>query len=124
MSADNGIYILKTKEGQHRVIHTQAIDNLYYSFLPTFDHGKLISSRLLEYYGRCKYTYEKDLAMYIAGKVFDELDICEYGIQFINSDKTWKQIIKDGVEYARKELEYVNNDYHNKQLQGILIRDW
>lgn len=95
MSADNGIYILKTKEGQYRVIHAQAIENLYHNY------NELIPAQIIEYYGKSKYTYEKNLARGIAFSIARELPVLEYGIREIIVDKTWDQILNE----AGKEIK-------------------
>ena len=95
ISADNGIYILKTKEGQYRVIHAQAIENLY----DINDFNILVSKQILEYYGESKYTYNKNVVRDIAFNMARNAGYLEYGVQEIIVDKTWNEILKE----ARKE---------------------
>lgn len=89
MSADNGVYILKTKDGQIRVAHSNAINGL-------FDFkGNYISEQISRHFG-CKYTKNMDKAVKIAEKIRKKLPVCEYGIQFLPyCDKTWEQIIEE-----------------------------
>ena len=67
MSADNGIYILKTKD-QYRVTHTQAIENVYWEYDSRYAYyinertNKLVPTRVVEYWGGCRYTRNPETA--------------------------------------------------------------
>ena len=67
MSVDNGIYILKTKD-QYRVTHAQAIENIYweydnkYAYYFNSANDKLVPTRVVEYWGDCKYTRSPEMA--------------------------------------------------------------
>lgn len=81
MSADNGIYILQTRDG-YRVVHAHAIENIY--------DGKLIDLQtLVNYFGRCNVLRTEQEAWGEAKILYDEImddDFCpiiEYGVQFI-----------------------------------------
>lgn len=112
MSADNGIYILKTKD-QYRVAHLQAIDNVSFSIIDgnwqdkKETRGKCVPTRVIEMWGRYKYTRDENVAFRIAHRWASSLPICEYGVNVITYNKTWKHIVKDAKEYARKEIEYI-----------------
>ena len=88
MSADNGIYILKTKD-QYRVAHLCAIDNVTWSVIDgdwctdMNKKGKLVPTRVVEMWGNCKYTRNKNKAFEIAHKWDSSLPICEYGVNVI-----------------------------------------
>ena len=90
MSADNGVYILKTparpiKDGncyinqhgksEYRVAHCQAIDNLDYSdlYVPLLFANSAVHS-------------ENGPALREAVRILDDLPICEYGISFVERD--------------------------------------
>lgn len=102
MSADNGIYILKTKD-QYRVAHLQAIDNIHWSIVNRVCE-KLVPTRVVEMCGKCKYTRDEDMAFYIAQRWERSLPVCEYGVNVIAYNKTWKHIVEDAKSYAEKEL--------------------
>jgi hypothetical protein len=123
MSADNGIYILKTKDNQYRVIHAQAIENLYFSFLDS-ENKALVPTRIVEYFGDCKFTWKFEIASKVAFSMEQSTPICEYGIKTIHVDKTWKEIIKEAKELAVLEMEEVmkrnDNGYDMKHLQKII----
>jgi hypothetical protein len=89
MSADNGVYILKTKDGQIRVAHTNAINGL-------FDQkGNYIPEQITRHFG-IKYTKNMDKAVRIATNIKKRLPVCEYGIQFLPyCDKTWDELIEE-----------------------------
>ena len=129
MSADNGIYILECKD-QYRVIHAQAIENLYWTFLDgmkTTDH--LIPTRIVEMYGKSKYTRNKDIARNIAFSMAERTPILEYGISTIKTNKFWNQIVREAKELAPKEIDAIGqwsteNDnrwgYYAKELEEII----
>lgn len=114
MSADNGIYILKTRD-QYRVAHLQSISNISWSAIDgdwqsnRATRGKYVPTRVVEMWGDCKYTKNADIALKIANKWAKGLFICEYGINVITYNKTWKLIVEDAKEYAKKEIEYLQN---------------
>lgn len=112
MSADNGIYILKTKD-QYRVAHLSAIDNISWSIIDgnwenkEETRGKCVPTRVVEMWGRCKYTRDESVAYRIAHRWASSLPICEYGVNIITYNKTWKHIVEDAKEYAKKEIDYI-----------------
>ncbi len=112
MSADNGIYILKTKD-QYRVAHLQAIDNVSWSIIDgnwqneKETRGKCVPTRVIEMWGKCKYTRDENVAFKIAHKWASSLPICEYGVNVITYNKTWKHIVGDAKKYAQKEIDYI-----------------
>lgn len=120
MSADNGIYILKTKD-QYRVAHLKAIDNVYWSVIDgNWDtrekaRGRYVPTRVLEMWGPCKYTRSKEVAFRIARRMAGRLQTCEYGIRVMVYNKTWKHIVEDAEEYAKKEMEYL----HKNEKSGL-----
>ena len=127
MSADNGVYILKTKD-QYRVIYASAIDNLTWSYLdPNFHEKnpeKFVPSRILEYFGKSKYTYDKNTAMRVANGILKSLPVCEYGIVTIRYNKTWKQIKFEGEKYAKKEIEELKKNvlskpYYKRKIEEL-----
>jgi hypothetical protein len=124
MSADNGIYILATKD-QYRVIHAMAIDNLTFSFIDE-NNRELLPTRLVEYFGKSKYTRDLSKARDIAFKMEKKQYICEYGVNTISIDKTWNQIVNEAKELAPKEIEAIKNydcgkwDYEIKRLEEII----
>ena len=113
MSADNGIYILKTKD-QYRVAHLRAIDNVSWSAIDgdwqnnDSTRGKCAPTRVVEMWGDCKFTRDESKALNMAHKWAGNLPICEYGVNIITYNKTWKQILKDAKAYAKKEIEFIN----------------
>ena len=68
MSADNGIYILKTKD-QYRVTHVQNAEYMTCSAIERKRGcGALVPTRAVELWGNCKYTRRWALAYHIAHK--------------------------------------------------------
>lgn len=106
MSADNGIYILKTKDNQYRVAHLSAIDNAYYSAIGG-EKELLVPTRVVEMWGKCKFTRDESKALSMAHKWASKLPICEYGVNVLTYNKTWKHILEDAREHARKEILHI-----------------
>lgn len=90
MSADNGVYILRTRDRQIRVAHSQAINGL-------FDmNGTYIPKQVHRCFGNSKYTKSMDKAIIIAQNIRKKLTVCEYGIQILPyCNKTWEEIIDE-----------------------------
>lgn len=128
MSADNGIYILKTKD-QYRVTDAHAIENLYWSFIDFDMKDEYVPTRLVEYFGHTRYTRDFEKAMKVANAIARSLPILEYGIRILPINKTWKQIVKEAKELAVRELEILKNKddkngnwkYKIQQLERIIL---
>lgn len=88
MSADNGVYILEAKDG-FRVIHAQAIDNLWYWEYPNpHECSQLNPKYIKQYFGEAKIFKTIDEAYKAAKEIYDEImssdfPVIEYGISFI-----------------------------------------
>ena len=109
MSADNGVYILKTGN-QYRVKHLQAIDNLYWDYCKTQFQNTIVPTRIFEMFCDCKYTYNCETAFKIANNIFKKLSICEYGIQLIDTNMSWGMVLKRARIHINKEIEQCRND--------------
>jgi len=120
MSADNGIYILKTKD-QYRIVHAQAIENLNWSFKNLSCDNDLVSTRIVEYYGNCKPIKNEDEARKIASEMKEVTGCLEYGICTIFIDKTWEEINKEAKEYARLEIESIKERPKSIAIWGYKI---
>lgn len=112
MSADNGVYILETKD-QYRVAHLKGIENVYWSAVDGC-HDECVSTRVVEMWGKCKFTRDKKKALNIAYDIVSQLYICEYGVGIITCNKTWAQILKDAQAYAKKEIKTIKS--RNEEL--------
>jgi len=129
MSADNGIYILECKD-QYRVIHAQAIDNLYWTFLDgMMSVDKPVSTRIVEMYGDSRYTRDINMARNIAFSMEKRHPILEYGVSSIRVNKTWYEIVQEAKKLAPLEIEAINNtkkddrwDWNIKRLEKIIAR--
>ena len=132
MSADNGIYILKTKD-QYRVIHAQAIENVYWEYdsrcacYTNERTNKLVPTRVVEYWGCCRYTRSPETAYKIAETMLKKIGFVEYGIRTFTYNKTWKHIVEDAKKKAKIEIEYIKknggSDWEISRLQNILDAD-
>lgn len=126
MSMDNGIYILKTKEGGNRVIHTKAIDCIIDCF-ENDELGKEINPiRVMEFFGECPATRNSRKAIGIAHSMLKvktrELGYVEYGIQIIHVNKTWEQLKKEAlsrIPLERKHLLKKNDAFCKLKLKDL-----
>ena len=55
------------------------------------------------------------MALNIASNILSHLPICEYGINFINAEKTWKQILIEAKKEARQIVNSGIDYWGNKQ---------
>lgn len=108
VSADNGIYILQTKD-QYRIAHLMAIDNVFWSYNDgCLSLGSsLVPARVVEMWGSCRYTRSRKKAFKIAYRWAESLPVCEYGVKIITYNKKWKHILRDAEVYGRKEPEVI-----------------
>lgn len=129
MSADNGIYILRTKD-QYRVAHLQAIDNILWSAMEgvrqggAWEEDGYVPTRVVELWGDCSFTRDADQALDLAHMWEDRLGGCEYGVRVITCDKTWEQILEEAGDYAKEEIACIRKqgreDWWNmERLQRI-----
>lgn len=126
MSADNGIYILKTKD-QYRVVHSMAFENIYHSFSNPFQtHREPVPTRLVAKYGRTRYTRDFEKALQVANAMLKDIHICEYGIQIVQIHKSWDQIVRDAKALAPSEIQAIKKNNHSwdqwhiQELENIL----
>ena len=77
-------------------------------------------------WGNCKYTRNENKAFEIAHKWASSLPICEYGVNVITYNKTWKHIVEDAKKYAEKEIDFINkqgtdekNEWYKCQLERL-----
>lgn len=87
MSADNGIYILRspisdihTGEYEYRVAHAMAIENITYR--P--DRGDFNTLAIKQYFAKCQIFRDRTEALVEADRSAQKCMILEYGIQFIH----------------------------------------
>jgi hypothetical protein len=110
MSADNGIYILKMKN-QSRIIETSAIENLWWSFLINGESKELVPTRVFSYYyNSIPMTFNKAQARAFELEreiLYSDFPVLEYGINTIQINKTWKEIINEAKELLPKEIESI-----------------
>lgn len=131
MSADNGIYILKTRD-QYRVAHFQNAEYMYYSYLTENYSNRIISTRAIELWGDCKFTRKESVALHLAHKWEKRLFICEHGVNIVECNKTWKELLKEAKIYAKKEIQAVSNRNERcvdirmlqKIADGYYLHEW
>lgn len=95
MSADNGIYILRTRD-QYRVAEERAIDRIFYD--PEgleLAGGTLNPAVAVEVWGNSRAVRDGDAALEIAVRMLERLPGCEYGIRVFDYPKEWGEICRD-----------------------------
>lgn len=114
MSADNGTYILKTKDGQYRVAHAQAIENIYSDYSGRFYDPLEVVLTWMD----CRYTRDYEKAMIVANAM-ENRNRTEYGIRIFEYKKTWKHIVEDAKKMAEIQMRALNGDgfYENFMRQ-------
>ena len=122
MSADNGIYILETLD-QYRVVHTQAIDNLTWSFENLSCDNDLVPTRIVEYYGNCKPIKNESEVRRIAFEMAKTIIYLEYGIHTITVDKTWEEINENAKKHAKIEIESIKENPRSFAIWGHKISE-
>ncbi|MDD4779109.1 MAG: hypothetical protein PHT02_00700 [Tissierellia bacterium] len=118
MSADNGVYILKTKD-QYRVIHTQAIERVF----SDYNKRLLNPMEVVLIWGNCKYTRSKEKAYEIA---MERKNYTEYGIRTFEYKKTWKHIVEDAKKAAEIEKQSLkkSDDIHSYDNYRLQCCEW
>lgn len=85
MSADNGVYILKTDGPEYRVAHLQAVERVWWHHGPTGEtnnpHVHIENARTM--WEKCKVYKSETQALKEATKLLRTYDYVEYGISFI-----------------------------------------
>jgi hypothetical protein len=90
MSADNGIYILRTNLSEnlyeYRVAHAQAIENIFWDDERDEIGDKLNPQITKDYFGFSQVFHSKDDALKEASKLYENMmqsdfPVVEYGIQ-------------------------------------------
>lgn len=97
MSADNGTYILKTIDGQYRVVMEQAIENIFTNYsTDRYDPLQVVLT-----WGDCRYTKDKIKAYEVAETIERKWHGTEYGIKTFEYRKPWKYIVEDAKSQAK-----------------------
>jgi hypothetical protein len=105
MSADIGTYILNTKDGQYRVIHAQAIENIFEGYSSNRYNPLEVVLTWID----CRYTKDYEKAMQIANSM-EYRNRTEYGIRIFEFKKTWKHIVEDAKKMADIRLKAISGD--------------
>lgn len=85
MSADNGVYIGKFKDG-YRVIYAAAIDNLDFHEPGSWEEREVWR----EYWEGAKVYQTKAEALLAAHEMAEEIDILEYGVSMMRGVVEWQ----------------------------------
>lgn len=123
MSADNGVYILKTKipgypgTYAYRVRELSAIDNLEYATDYGYKNGtkETMLKNAKEMWKGCQVFFTEEEALVVANQIYLECDICEYGISQIND-------LEDEI-FDNKDLDRYQAWLNHKQRAKPTIGD-
>lgn len=133
MSADNGVYILHTTDGQYRVKEFQAGDNLYWNVFTKKQQKTLFQLAVVVEYADIKYTKNSDKAFKIANNIHNNLWICEYGISLINCNISWECLLIISQKQAQMVIDMDINycfyqdferDKFYKIADGYYLNEW
>ena len=93
MSADNGVYILKTKGPEFRVAYAQGIDNIYGNFNDDTGYWDGNIEAMQSLFKDAPVFDDLDLALDKAQEIADNHDYLEYGICVVSDfkDKTFSK---------------------------------
>ncbi len=127
MSADNGIYILKTPtvdgKSEYRVKHLQAVENYRWDFLKPNDDGggpggytedtKWHIYNAKRIWGTCKVFDNNGDAVLEAARLSDDIGYTEYGICMIEIPEFWNSaatITNEGVIQLRMATAFLTGE--------------
>jgi hypothetical protein len=92
MSADNGVYILRTPvhidvpgEFEYRITHAMAIDNIRYEQGDWSGAGGFNIQEVQRYFGECEIFRSRTDALLEADRIADGITVLEYGISLIKA---------------------------------------
>ncbi len=116
MSADNGIYILKTRcvglqapfanndpqkviapFYEYRVLHAQCIGNIYYRVETQSDQDQtnFVPEMTYDYFKECQPLYDERQALIYAHRLADQTSILEYGVEILDHGEQVFQTFTD-----------------------------
>ncbi len=113
MSADNGIYILKTaaREGggyEYRVTHAMAIENIYYDVSSGEQWEHFIPEIAFQYFGDCQVFTDDQEALNYAHKQAEEYPVLEYGVCVLDHPgEFFRTFATEQLEFFEAEAEKV-----------------
>ncbi len=113
MSADNGIYILKTaaqKGGgyEYRVTHAQAIENIYYDVSSGEQWEHFIPEIAFQYFGEGQVFTDEQEALGYAHKKAEEYAVLEYGVCVLDHpEEFFRTFATEQLEFFEAEAEKV-----------------
>ena len=106
MSADNTICVFNFKD-QSRVVHAQAIENLWWDYKTFSEKENFVPTRVFEYCNGGRSFSNSQLASDYAFQMLESLPVVEYGVQRFDIDKTWQELVFDAKEHAKVEIESI-----------------
>lgn len=115
MSAEDGIYILRTKDEQCRIVWEQNIKKIFNSW-ERFDELETVYV-----WRNCRYTKDFKKALSIA-KDFDISRCTEYGVKVYEIPLTWKHLVERAKNQARYKLKnsLILDDYMKLKCNEII----
>jgi hypothetical protein len=126
MSADNGIYILKTKaerpviesDFEYRVIHAQCIENIYWDIEKGEDRrdDQFTPEIAYDYFGKSPVLLTSDLAWRFACELEEDHSYSEYGIcRLDHSDQVFQTFTDEEIEAFDKRGDELLDQHHQKR---------
>jgi hypothetical protein len=128
MSADNGIYILKTRTigtdmiptSEYRVAHAQAVENIYYDVATGRNLKHFIPQEGFRYFGRSPVFSSEGEALKHARKIEGEIEILEYGICSLDhAEQYFETFSEEEMREYDRELDRAIEAKRAKREQEI-----
>lgn len=89
MSADNGIYILKTIGPEWRVVEKQNIEDIYYNEEKDEFETVPVEKSCRKYWDNAPVFFTRDSTLGHAYLLEEQCYVCEYGITIIDVNFKW-----------------------------------
>ena len=112
------------------------VDNAEYMNYSIVEGGyekEIVPTRAVELWGDSKFTRKESIALHLAHNWASKLPICEYGVNLVKVNKTWKELMKDARTHAKREIDvikkagtenYWDMDKLQKIADGYYLAEW
>ena len=130
MSADNGIYVLKTRTPgdkvvktalcEYRVAHLQGIDNLYYD-VATGEHKlDFTPEEAYIYFKECQVIYDGSQALEYAHRLADQQTILEYGVVMLrHENQLFEEFTNEQLASYNAKIDDLIEEHRNQRNEEL-----
>ena len=124
MSADNGIYVLKTRTPigsntahlyEYRVAHLQGIDNIYYDVATGGHQSDFIPEEAYMYFKECQVIYDGAQAIMYAHKLAEQQVVLEYGVSVLrHEDQAFEEFTDEQIADYNARMDALIEQHREK----------